>query len=294
MGFNIDLQLLEHANWPDDLVGAIGLIKMEAADAAFVPTKARKLLTRHVHPLRPGLGIPQRLRPFALSWSDLRKLGVEIQRKSEDWMSTCIGELLIEMPGYARTQRTRASRANPYCDLCWRPALRNRKYCPEHDPQHNDSAYRAARRVVYCALPEHHDNIDAGGRRINNLDARMKLQRQKRHAKENDHWESAIAGNQPLGQWLEQYRPWLYSHLPDQAKRDMDAKRLLEWLDAKDTLPRSLAQAREDLHSEILSDPDQLTGIIRRADAWFWLSEQYKRYHPHGGRRHTQSNTLKN
>lgn len=80
----------------------------------------------------------------------------------------------------------------------------------------------------------------------------MQLQRKKRHAKENDHWEAAIAGKQPLGQWLEQYRPWLYSHLPDQAKRDIDAKRLLEWLDVQDTLPSSLAQAREELHSEIL------------------------------------------
>ena len=45
----------------------------------------------------------------------------------------------------------------------------------------------------------------------------------------------------------------------------------------------SLQAAREALADEITKDTDQLAGIIRRAEAWFSLDDEYRTLRPHGG-----------
>lgn len=283
MGLNVDTALLRTANWPDELLNAIEAMKRSAISRTVVPSSARKLLVIHVHPLQPQLQIADRLRPFDVSWNDFRKAGVDIQNGSDNWLSTCIGEVMIELTGWARNSRKSVPRPNPYCDLCWRHTHNNRKYCMHHDPQLNDSAYRVARRRVYCTLPGYNDVARNKTERANNLDSRMQILRSNRDPDELNEWEKVLSGKCALGLWLSQHRPWLYSQLPESIRPNIDTALLLDWLDSDDHSPQSLKQARSKLHAELLSVPDQLTGLIRRADAWFWLEEQYRKFHPHGG-----------
>lgn len=279
----VDLDVLAQARWPVVLIDSVRQIQTEAGGRAVTPSLARKLLIKYVQPLAPDLTFDEWLPPFDASWQDVQRIGESLQIRATDYLEVCIGSLLIEFPGWVRKPAAERKR-NIYCEVCWRHVAEGHKFCSHHDPKINNSAYKAAQRMLIVK--------NSRNQKENLLLERVKALRNRelRDGQAVDQqWQEVIVGNRHLVDWLAAYRPYLLSYLREnnQLKTGMTITDLLQALD--DVSPKVkthiIRKARNNLHEEVEKNNDQAYGMIRRAEAWFSLEAEYKKNHIHGGKR---------
>ena len=291
MGIRVDLDSLRIARWPESLVDAVAAMQRQAGTGAVRPVQARKLLLTHVHPLCPELGLPERLPPFDLAWSRYEVVGQMIEVIARDRLENCVGSLLIQLPGWVRS-RPAPKQQYVFCELCWRHVPPHRRYCEVHDPQLNAAGYRFARRRL-CTTT--YQAVRGGQRRRaihseNRLDIRTRELRRQDQVAANEEWARVLAGKLGLAKWLARFRPRVYDYVSNALSEEGRAIEFDTVLAILDDVGRhgqvaSLKTAREALADEITKDTDQLMGIMRRAEAWFCLDEEYRVQRPHGGMR---------
>lgn len=264
MGLNFDSKLLVNVeHWPPSLVAAIQDMADDIGNRPLRPPEARKMLIQHVEPLAPHLHPGNRIPGVYPSWDDFRATGRGIELLAETRLEQCIGTLLIHLPEWcSHGSRTRKT-PRVYCDLCWRHAVNDRKFCFDHDQQNNPSAYRQAlrlRKTFYSSLNT------------------IKTNERATHC--NQDWDRVLNGTLALQDWLSLYRSKTFALL--NSPPQVTFSELLSELDSPDTSePSSMLNARLQLHASLLQDHQQLFGMLRRCEAWLQARQQK----PHGGYR---------
>jgi len=278
------LLLLE--KWPVELVSVVKELQRVTHGQAIMPSRARTLLRQYIDPLVPGLGVARRIRAQHPSWEDVREAGREIARQSGDRLEECIGHLLVLLPDWARSRQASGRQYRTYCELCWRHVVAERKFCAQHDPQPNQAGYRQARRMLDAnaySLPEgavtytrYHSVYGEWIRAVRDFDV----------LGANEAWEQVMQGELSLSDWLGMYRKRVVDYISVQVESNqpITASQLLAFLDASDPNVESsqMLSEREKLHREIIQHPEQLSGMLMRAEAWLAIKTLYEKYHPRG------------
>ncbi len=293
MGFEIDQEDLQFADWPMALVSAIEQMRQEAEGVAVGPVKAAKLIVKHVLSLDPDAGTFVKIDARWASWATLDEAGRILEAdgiERGNRLRTLIGNVLIRLRDWAKTSGGRTGQYRTYCQLCWRHALARRKFCYEHDPQINDSAYRKARRMLVQGVPV----PEGASSRKNRLEKRNRLldwlknQRLVDQMGANEAWREVMEGKGSLVDWLEAYRPRVFERLCEVTTPNrLTVATILGALDKTPAgLPsKQMQQERIQLHSEISRDPEQLYGMLRRAEVCLAIEMSFKKTRPHGGAR---------
>lgn len=281
------LLLLE--KWPAELVEVVRALQRQTYGQAVVPSRARALVRHHIDPMVPGLGVSRRIRPQHPSWEDFRQAGREIARISGNRLEACVGHLLIVLPEWARSRKATGREYRIYCELCWRPVVAKRKFCPQHDPQTNQAGYRQARRMVDADAYPLPEGTKPSPRFHSIYGDWIRAVREFDMVEANEAWERVVAEGLSLSDWLHKYRKRVLAYIS--AHIDIDQPitwaQLLSALD--DPAPKSessqMLVERAQIHQDIVQHPDKMSGMLRRAEAWFAIKVLYRKYHPRGRRR---------
>jgi len=264
MGLTFDPKLLLHIErWPATLVAALQDMSDEAGNRPLRPPEARKLLIQHIEPLALHLHPGNRIPGIYPTWQDFRSVGHGLESLAKNRTELCIGTLLIYLPDWCAYGRRKTRTPRVYCDLCWRHAANDRKFCFDHDQKNNSAAYRQGlrlRKAFYAQLKN------------------LKTNEQASHC--NRDWDRVLVGAMELHGWLSQHRPKTFAFLKE--PEQITFFDLLSKLDSPDSSePASIAQARRQLHARLLQDSDQIFGMLRRCEAWL----EARQRKPHGGYR---------
>lgn len=265
MGISVDYNLLTTAeNWPLELVVASKEMADEIGTKPLRPPEARRLLKKHIEPLAPHLQFVHLIPGVYPTWEYFRIVGEHLEGTHSTYLDRCIGTLLIQLPSWAaHGQRTRR-KPRIFCQLCWRHVVNDRKFCADHDPQISQSGYRLA----YRLRKTFQDELQL---------SRLNDQRSSCLAD----WEHVINRKLQLATWLQQYRPLTSKLIAGHLNPTFsDLLQALDHPEAESKIS-SLMQRRKALHRELLRQPDQLYGLLRRAEAW--LSAKASK--PYGGKR---------
>lgn len=287
MGLKVNtytLMTLDH--WPKALVEAIEDMKIETQGRSVVPSSARKLIAKYIDPLKPGLDISSEIRAKHPSWADFKYAGMIIERNSNDRMGLCIGSFLMYLPDWASSKKSPKTVVRTHCEMCWRHAVGGRKFCGYHDPRMNQARYRLARRMLYGERDkskkvnnEKSDHINTYIEMINRLHFMDQVEA-------NDEWFKVTNGQGSLDAWLRKFRPRVIAIVERYIKVDgpLTPLNILNALDEADQNVESkqTIMQREKLHNEILADPDQLSKMLTRAEAWLAIEQLYRKEHAKG------------
>jgi len=136
-----------------------------------------------------------------------------------------------------------------HCELCWRfaPATGIYHYCPEHRPCGGQKDYRRARRKLPLFQSEY--------RRL--MDRLRDTGDDALYVPEND----AI-----LRDWLNRYFPRVYGYIG--RPPNLTVGTILHLLDTQDG-----RRERIKLHTHTILNRDELTSVIRQAEAWLSTRE---------------------
>ncbi len=274
--------------WPVELVEVVKELQRRTHGQAVMPARARTLVRHYIDPLVPGLGVSRRIRPQHPSWEDFRQAGREIARRSGNRLEACVGDLLIVLPEWARSRKATGRQYRTYCELCWRHVVAKRKFCSHHDPQTNQAGYRQARRMLdaNAYLPE---GAEPYPRFHSIYGDWIGAMREFDVLGANQAWEQVIKGELSLSDWLHSYRERVVAYISTDVdtRQPITRSQLLSALDAPDPGAESsqMLAERTQLHGVIDQNPEQLSGMLRRAEAWLAIKELYRKYHPRGRRR---------
>lgn len=269
MGIEVEpYTLYESGHWPLELVLAVEMMQEEAGQGAVSPSRALALIKRHVLPLQPSLEQGGRFPRSFPRWSSFRVTGEFLERNAEDRLTLCIGSLLRLLPDWCATKRQRKKQGEPYCRVCWRHSVAGRKYCGEHDPTHEPSAYRKGLRL-----------------RDSFLAVLLDLREEERGSTVHQEFESSLADEGALEAWCKTWRPSVYDELQlidDFSWQSADLLLILD-LPSEEWGSHSLRNARLGLHLEINEQPIELFGMLRRCEAWLRARARARR--SQGGKR---------
>jgi hypothetical protein len=262
MRHQIDLQILGETNWPVELVNAMAVIETEVEEGRSIPAvRARRLLIDHIGPLVPSLDLEVIIPSKNPTWEELVEAGKRIDGEASNHLEQCVGSLLIYLDSHF-SWGLRRKETTSFCRLCWRHTIDNKKFCVDHDPRKHHSEYRRHHRL----LPVFQDMY----RNLHVLD-------QINGCKSK--WGGVLQDESLLYKWMRRYRPASYDAIPDLFPTFPD---LLERLDIpKKEEESDLKRERAELHKELLKNPDDLSGLLRRSEAWLRVLSLVK----HGGAR---------
>jgi len=287
MPFSIDTDDVQFLVWPPEVLQAIDRMCADANGSAIGAMRAAKLFVQHFIQLDPDLDADELLPLKWMSWSALEQAGRSLERsgiESKNRMREYLGITLMRLKEWSKGSGRRKGNSFVYCSLCWRHAVEGQKFCFHHNPQHNEAAYRKARRMLLQAGSSHDKNVSIQA----NLRHWLMGQREKDRIEADKYWQSVLDGQMPIGNWLRKFRARVFEKIGgDQAAPNITISTILERLDGEDSGESSvqMKSARNQLHKHIEEYPDELYGLLRRAEVILAIEVFTTKTRPHGGAR---------